>query len=160
MNLSTLAQDLLDAAVASGVTVDRAIVAAGPDWAADCRMIAVHVGPVAAVPPTGILAAGPGLGMCAWVPQVTVTVSFVDDCVPTGGDDGQPPSPSAITAHAVQYLADVETIWHALSEWVADQDDCDAYQILETIQSGPLGQTAKTQIPIQATLTGELSPAS
>lgn len=155
MNLDQLAQDLLDAAVSSGVTVDRAFIASAPGWAEDCRQIVVHLSPIRVVDaiPQG---RGPSLGMCAWVPQVVATVSFVDDCVPVPSEDGQPPSPDAITAHSLQWYADTEAIWQALSGWIGDQPECANYRIGESIHSGPLGQAVKVQIPIQVTPTDEI----
>lgn len=163
MNWDQLTREVLDAASSAGVAVEREIIAAGPTWAPDCRMIVVHLSPVRVIDPSPRRARVPSLGMCAWVPQVDVITTFVDDCVPASEDGLTPPTAEEITAHATQYLADAEAIWDALSVFTETGIaglDCENVRILESEHLGPLGRVVQTRIPLQVTLTGDIPPGS
>lgn len=147
----TVAKEILAAACSSGVEVERAIVAAGPDFARDCRMLAVHVDRIETVPPLPRGPRGAPLGMCAWLPKATFVVTFSDDCVPGMDDDGAPPGPEEITAHAVCFHEDAARIYDAVSAWVADHACCEDIILLDSLPSGP-GNNVTRQFPVVVTV--------
>lgn len=159
-----IAQELLDAAVGSGVEVERAIVAPGPQWARDCQMLAVHMERVPVVDPVPRGGRGPSLGMCAWVAHPHFVVTYVGDCVPISDDFGSAPPPAnEITAWATEFLANGDRVWQALSE-LAEEGiagfDCEAIRIGETLPAGPEGRIAQIQIPVAVLQTAVIPEMS
>lgn len=145
MDWSVIAQALLDAAKAA-VSVDRALVAPGPDFGRDCRMLAVHLEQPQTRPVAGDLG-----GRCATAPVLVWRVTFVADCLPVfGGDDGSPPAPDAISSWSKTFLADCQKIQRALSRACTSGaiGDCKTVTLGDGTPTGPTGQTATMSWPI------------
>jgi hypothetical protein len=135
----------VDAATLSA-PLKRSVVAPGPDFARDCRMVAVVLTRPQTVPLQREFAGG----VCYAVPQLTFDVVFVADCVPVPGSDGSPPSPAAVTAWSVAFLGDVQSIYTALvtAALSGDLGDCDSVTIGEGTPTGPTGQIATMRFPV------------
>jgi hypothetical protein len=139
-------------AAANGATlsspVARSVVAPGPGVARDCRMLAVWLDSIEALP--GSPGEFPG-GGCALLPVINLRLLFVADCVPTPSDQGKPPPAADVTAWSLDYLADVEAVWDALADAAAAGTfgECSTVSVQQSTQSGPLGGTASTIIPVR-----------
>lgn len=95
-----VADAVLDALVAALPGYDRAVLAPGPTFARDCRMLAVHLGDLLDAPLVG----------CGAVTDATVGAHVVRDCVPApskAGDRVTLPTAEAITDWTREFLADV-----------------------------------------------------
>lgn len=151
MNWDYVATKLRDTA-AEAVVVERAEVKPGPDFARDCRLIAVYLEQAQVVPLGDSEFAR---AACAWATQPVYRVVFFADCLPGSDDDGNPPDPAAVTAWSAAFLADAQTIHDALAE-LADSGDlapaCDV-QIGTATSSGPLGGGAEISYPVTVLAT-------
>lgn len=152
MTWKAKAQALLSAAEAATLSspVARSVIAPGPDFARDCRMLAVYLDQQNSVTATASPTSGlPGSG-CAVIPTVRLTLAFVADCVPAPGDSGQPPAAAAVTAWTEAFLDDAEVIWNAVADAALDGTlgDCDDVTIEAADTRGPLGQVAQFIIPV------------
>jgi hypothetical protein len=146
----TIAQQLLDAATSTDVTVGREFVAPGPNFARDCSLIAVVLLRPEVVPLQREFA-----GACAAVTQMAFEVVFVDDCVPTQADNGQPPSPAAVSAWSLAYLAKCAKIHAAVMTAASDGQiagGCHQISVGRGDMRGPLGSQASMIVPITVTL--------
>lgn len=142
-----LAQNLLNAAVGSGVDVDRSFIAPGPSFARDCRSIVVVLLRPSVVPLQREFAGG----SCAIVPQLTFQVVFIADCVPAVEDDGGPPPSADLTAWSSVFLLDCNKIHDAVTDAAQNGTigcDCDSISIGQGEMRGPLGLTASMLIPV------------
>ncbi len=144
-----IAQQLLDAATGSGVSVARSFIAPGPSFARDCRSIVVAMLRPATVPLQREWA-----GSCGIVPQHTFQVIFVADCVPVARD-GVPPTADALTAWSTAFLADAGKIHDAILDAATDGSiagGCHQVSIGQGEMRGPLGTTASMIVPVTVTL--------
>lgn len=148
-----LAQQLLDAAVDSGVTVDREFIAPGPNFARDCSLIAVVL-----LRPSVVPLRREWAGACAVAPQHDFQIVYVEDCVPVPDDSGAPPSPSAVSTWAKSYLDHCNAIHDAVLTAVYDGSiagGCHQISVGQGDMRGPQGQTASMVLPITITLVDE-----
>lgn len=149
MAWAEIAQQLLDAATGSGVDVSRSFIAPGPNFARDCRLIAV-----ALLRPTVVPAGREWAGSCGIVPQHTFQVVFVADCIPVA-KEGTPPSADDLSAWSKTFLDDCDQIYDALTTAVTDDSiagGCHQITIGTGEMRGPLGRTASMLIPVTITL--------
>jgi hypothetical protein len=145
-----LAEDLLAAAMTSGVQVKRAYVAPGPVFSRDCRSIVVYMSSFGVRP----LQRGDFTGTCAIVPQITLTVVFVADCVPAIKDGGVLPSAAEIDAWSTQFLDDTGEIFTAVLEWAPD-GDCSRITVGDGLPGlSPDGQVAELRWTVTLSLVG------
>jgi hypothetical protein len=151
MTWRSSAQALLDAAEAAALSapLKRVVLAPGPSFARDCRMIAVYLETVVAVA-IGATDELPRSG-CALVPVVNLRLVFADDCVPVPGDSGTPPTPEAISTWSGAFLDDAESIWNAVADAAAagSLGDCSGVTIGQLTPTGPSGRMATVQIPVR-----------
>lgn len=145
MEWEDIAQTLLDAASAP-VSVGRKVIAPGPDFARDCRMVAVHLEQPLTRPVAGDL----GKISCATVPVLVWRVTFVADCVPGPKDDGGPPAPQDITDWSKTFLADSQAIYDALADVCGSGDigDCKTVTLGDGTPTGPSGGIATMSWPV------------
>jgi len=147
----SLGEDLLQAAVASGVQVARSYVAPGPLFSRDCRSIVVYMQSF------GVRPLGPGSftgGACAVVRQVQFVVAFVADCLPTIKDGGKLPSAAEIDAWSVQFLTDTGRVFEAVLDWAPD-GDCSRITVGDGIPGlSPDGGVAELRWPVTLSLVG------
>lgn len=144
-----IAQRIFDTATGAGVDADRKFIAPGPDFAHDCRLIAVYLEAPDAVPLQREFA-----GSCASVPQIVFRVVFAADCVPAVDDNGNPPPADDVTAWSTAFLADVSLIHHALVIAGGDDQlgcDCSNVSIGRGQVRGPSGGMASVSIPVTIT---------
>lgn len=147
----SIATDLLNAAVGSGVPVARSFVAPGPTFAHPCRLIAVHLAGTREV----------ALGdTTSWGPMASVTraryvVTFVADCMPTIDAEGNPPPEADITAAGLAVLADANAIHDALLDPVFTTDGigCQNVTVEDGEPFGPSGGKAGWRWPVSVVLT-------
>lgn len=111
---SAAAAALLDAAAGAKLSAPpaRVVVAPGPGFARDCRMLAVVFEGAEAVT-AGLPGLLGGAG-CAVIPVATFRVFLIADCVPAANDKGRPPPADAVTAWTSTFLADAEAVWFAV----------------------------------------------
>lgn len=113
-----VAAALLDAAaVQSGVTgLARALLAAGPLSAKDCRQVVVWSNGIRQQnsPTDANLTVGLYGGCCAGVSVQSYTVRFLADCYPAFDDQGAPAPVDTVTAWTAAFMADTERINAAL----------------------------------------------
>jgi hypothetical protein len=143
-----LADDLLAAAVASGVQVKRSYVAPGPIFSRDCRSIVIYASSFGVRP----LQRGEFTGTCAVVSQLQLTVVFIADCVPAIKDGGKLPSAQAIHDWSVQFLSDTSRVFAAVLDWAPD-GDCSGISIGDGIPGlSPDGMVAELRWPVTISL--------
>lgn len=123
--------------------LSRSVVAPGPDFARDCRMVGVYLERPATLPLPGAFAGG----VCYSIPQLTFQVVFVADCVPMPGDDGSPPLPATVTAWSTAFLRDCGAVYEALAAAVEALGACDSASIGDGVPTGPTGGTATMRWP-------------
>lgn len=129
------------------VDVARALIAPGPDFARDCRMIAVHL----EQPQTRPFPGDFGFAACASLTQLVFRVTFVADCVPGPDVDGNPPPPDEITLWSKEFLADANLIADALADLCAGTDlcdDCSGVSLGDGQPTGPGGGVATMSWPV------------
>jgi len=154
MTWDEIARKLLAGTVASGVVVDRAVVAPGSGFARDCRMFAVHLEQVQTVP-AALDEFARAAQVCAWATQLVFVVTFVADCLPTFDDAGNPPAAAAVTDWSTRFLADAGRVQAALTNLVDTGDlgpPCDV-QLGNGTPTGPLGGVAEIAFPVTILLT-------
>jgi hypothetical protein len=145
-----IAENILTAALSTGVVVTRSFVAPGPSFARDCRLVAVVLQRPVVVPLQREWAGG----SCAIVPQLTYQVVFVADCVPASDDDGNPPDPAALTTWSTEFLADCQKVHDGITDGAstgAFGTSCDGISIGQGEMRGPLGETASMIVPVTLT---------
>lgn len=148
-----IASQLLAAAEASGVSVARTLVAPGPLFSRDCRLLAVvmlrpDIRPVTREFP----------GTCAVVPTHTFEVVFAADCVPPLADDGSPPSESDVTAWSVAFLDDCGKVYDALTDAAtsgAIAGGCENVSLGTGEMRGPLGGMSSMVVPVTVAVYDE-----
>lgn len=147
-----LADSLLGHVTSAGVQVAREIVAPGPDFAHDCRLLAVHLGPVTQLP---LQRQFPG--SCATVTQIELDVTFVADCVPVGNPT---PDQVQVTEWSDTWIRDVEMIHRAILDWIDEPTGaaslgvvCESISMSQAIPSGPTGGTASIVWPLNILVT-------
>lgn len=148
-----VAQQLLDAAHASGVTVDREFIAPGPNFARDCRLLAVAFLRPAVVPVQREWA-----GSCAVVPQHVFQVVFAADCVPAQDDDGNPPTAAEVTAWSTAFLADCTRVFDALTDAATlgtIAGGCENVSIGQGEMRGPGGGMSSMVVPVTIQMMDE-----
>lgn len=147
-NWNEIAANILAAALSTGVTVERSFIAPGPGFARDCRLVAVYLQRPTVVPLQREWAGG----SCAIVPQLTFSVVFVADCVPTFDDDtGAPPDPADLTVWSSAFLADCEKVHDGITDGAATGafgTACDGISVGQGDMRGPLGETASMVVPV------------
>ena len=145
-----IAQELLDAATGAGVAVAREFIAPGPNFARDCRLIAVVM-----IRPSVVPLQREYAGACAVVPQHTFQVVFGADCVPPVRDDGSPPPAADVTAWSKAFLDDAGKIHDALLDAAtsgAIAGSCEGVSIGQGEMRGPLSGFASMVIPVTVQL--------
>lgn len=154
MDLPDLAAALLAAANTATLTrpLDRSVLVGGPNFAKDCRMIAVH--------PIGLSEqsqssgdAGFGFAPCAYRPRYSLGVVFVADCYPRVNSDARPPTlpPAAdLTAWTADFLADVAAVESAVRGAVVDGllGACANVAISGGVVTGPEAGACWLTIPV------------
>lgn len=146
MTWDTVAHRILIAATSAGVPVAREFVAPGPQFARDCRLIAVCMIRPAVVPLQREYA-----GACAVVPQHTFQVVFAADCVPTQDDDGKPPPAADVTMWSLAFLRDAGLIYDAVLEAAVNGDisgSCESVSVGQGEMRGPQGSMASLVFPL------------
>lgn len=128
-------------------TFDRRLIASGPAFARDCRMVAVALDALPTNEP-----AGRATQPCSSVPSVSLVVSVVSDCVPTPSNGSPPvlPTADAITAHAAVHMRDVWLVARALRAWASSA----GVSVGRGTAKGPGGQHAEVQWTITVELLG------
>jgi hypothetical protein len=141
MKWSDIAQNILSAA-GSNVNVERRIIAPGPAFSRDCRLLAV------ALLRPSLRPIDPNSPQCAMIPELHFEVVFVNDCVPTVDDHGAPPSAQAITDWSASFLDECENVHDGLL--AEDPFGCvdGSVTIGQGEMRGPLGLTASMIVPI------------
>lgn len=124
--------------------LSRTIVAPGPDFARDCRMVGVYLERPETVPAVTGFAGG----VCYSAVQLTFQVVFVADCVPAVRDDGSPPAPADITAWSRAFLADSALIYGSLVDAIEALGVCDNASLGDGVPTGPTGATATMRFPV------------
>lgn len=149
----TIAEQLLDAATSTDVTVGREFVAPGPNFARDCSLIAVVL-----LRPEVVPLQREWAGSCAAVGQMAFEVVFVDDCVPVQSDRGVPPTPADVSAWSLAYLAKCAKIHAAILTAATDghiAGGCHQISVGRGDMRGPLGAVASMIVPVTITLLDE-----
>lgn len=111
-----------------GAHVDRVFIAPGPDYAKDCSLLAVRIGPVVPnymVPPDVM-----GAPLCVMVNHLTLTVDYWDHCVPTFDETGQPPPDTAVNTWALDFYERADLLWQHIAD--ATLDGCEMFSLLLT----------------------------
>lgn len=147
MDWETTAATILAAATDAGVPVERSLIAPGPAFARDCRLLAVWLSDVQIVPTFPTEFAGM---ICAFATQLVYQLTFVADCVPASDDDGAPPPADEITTWSKRFLSDVQAIHEALATLVTSGDigSCDSVQLGNGTPAGPEGRIAQVTFPV------------
>lgn len=139
---------ILDAAAASGVTVDRTFVAPGPRFAHDASLLAVHLSANGDVgEPAGASPLGPAWDAPA-VPTCTFIVTYVECCVPTPSGKAPnrlAPPAGAIDAFSRAFLANCQAVYDA----VANTVDRSCYDVGTGSPRGPSGGQAVYAFPVR-----------
>lgn len=145
-----LANDLLSAAVASGVDTARSFVAPSGNYAKRCRLLAVHSTGTREVPSAS------DFGMpCATITRLGFVVTFVADCYPPPQDDGSPAPSADVTTWTTAWLADCERVHSSLlGDWWSDDGvECESVTVGDGETFGPSGGTARMSWPVAVLLT-------
>lgn len=142
MGWPAVAQRIMAAMEASGVSVDRKVIAPGPNHGRRRRQFTVY--------PESPTLATPGFGVprgdCDFVPLIQCRAVFTADCAPSPGDDGSQPDADATTAWTLTFLADAQNVWNAIADDFTQ--DCAGVRIGPGVFTGPFGGVASMSVPI------------
>lgn len=154
MDLHTLASLTLASGQAALPDVDRAFLAAGPEFARTCELLAVYATLVEDRMPGQLGADNPfghAGGGCGGQLVPTVTLVYARDCYPLPDDKGRLPDPADLTAWTTTYLQRCQQV---LDRLAADMDagvfgDCSTMQLGPASFTGPSSGVATMQVPLR-----------
>ena len=156
MDLSVLAQALLDTAAPAVPDVSRRFIAAGPEFARPCTLLAVYASTVNVRALSGIGGGMQVTGGCSVTVGPQVTLVYARDCYPMPDDSKRPPKlpdPADLTAWSTTFLDGCQRIVDAVADavYAGTFGSCDQLALLPATFTGPSGGVATMQLPVGLT---------
>lgn len=156
MDLRPFAQALLDAAAPAVPDVSRRFIAAGPEFAKTCTLLAVYASTVNVRSITGVGGGISPTGGCSVTAGPQVTLVYARDCYPMPDDSKRPPrlpGPADLTAWSNTFLDGCQAIVDAVLDavYAGTFGGCDQVALLPATFTGPTGGVATMQLPVGLT---------